>query len=25
MIHANFTSQKKGVFGWSRYSTTYHA
>ena len=20
-----FTSQKKGVFGWSRYSTTYHA
>lgn len=25
IIHANFTSQKKGVFGWSRYSTTYHA
>ncbi|MDC2279148.1 DUF4848 domain-containing protein, partial [Bacteroides thetaiotaomicron] len=24
-MHANFTSQKKGVFGWSRYSTTYHA
>lgn len=24
LIHATFTSQKKGVFGWVRYSTNYH-
>lgn len=24
LIHATFTSQKKGTFGWVRYSTNYH-